>query len=107
MNSTFPLFNILLQDSKDITIVDIDKEQLMSEINDFDIEDQEIVYIIILMYSRQAEGKNKKLPYSGKKEAKTIQFNLESMPDDLIKLLRLFSDRRMSKQIEDGDVLVF
>ena len=77
---------------------------LVKKINKLDHSDKETVYLIMKIYMINNEKSSPlNIPYNGKVltmvgQEQSIEFNLENLPQDLIKLLNIFIKEIIKKK---------
>jgi hypothetical protein len=90
--SNFPLYNILEQSvSNEQSVSEQSKVELVASIKILDALEQELVYTLIRTFqSNHHNETTSDIPYQGKQMKKGIKFDINLVPDKLIKMLEKF-----------------
>jgi methyltransferase-like protein len=93
------LFSSLRTESKNAKI---DRDALKKNVKKLDIKGQELIFGIIVTFSVNTSENPDGFPYGGKRnKSGNIRFDLNSLPDELIKILTVFAKKHLNKMKED------
>ncbi len=92
MSSSFPIYNIMIKDTKNSDLTAKQKNDFISKIATIDKNGYELIYALIKTYEINNEDvpNSFQLPYSGKFVNNDIHFDLEKIPLKLRQVLYKF-----------------
>ncbi len=105
LNSSFPLYNLLVEKTKNNPFSASDCIELVENVRKLDKSGFDLLFVIIRIYSlKNSVNETSEIPYGGQKvdgtqlESKTdVKFDIRNFPDKLNHMLLEFTKMHLSK----------
>ena len=99
---SFPLFEIILSEiDEDHKPLESEKENLCEHIKKMDNEGYEMLYALMKSYAIRFDQNYDSPPFQPKKTQKGYKFDIDTLPDRLIKILDRFVKKHNEKLREE------
>ena len=98
---SFPLFDTLYCQSTSETMKVKEMVQLATDINNLDIQSKELVYVLIMFYTKKDKLENT-LPYEG--DMDTLTWSISKLPHKLKNMLRRYVSVRQEETKREQEV---
>lgn len=91
MTNNFPIYGTLFKDSEDRDLSIAQKNAFIKKLQIIDQSGMDLIYAIIMLYYIEHEDVTTHIvPYGGKFEGDSLQFNLDNLPNKLRQMLNKF-----------------